>query len=58
MSAWLLVGIAFAVLLVLWKILELTLDCIALWHAGRRRDDVQPATERAGEPPIGARASS
>lgn len=57
MTAWLPVGVSFLVLLIFWKVLELTFDLIVMWHAERQRDDDEPVGE-AGKPPIGAESST
>jgi len=45
---WLLVAVVFAVLVVFWKLLELTFDLIGKWQRGMA-PPVQPSAEDGGK---------
>ena len=46
MSAWLLIGLVWAVLLMFWFWLGKVFDAISDWHAAVRREDAQANRER------------
>lgn len=56
-ESWLLIVVAIAMVVALWKVLDLSVEALVDWWRDRHDDDVEPGAEEAGKPPIGARSS-